>query len=118
MVLEQIRQSVSQPTTSYEEKSAAAAADVAVDDEKSAHRALLLVGGLNLAEAERGDTSKPNVVCYLPDRRVWTTRKSWPERGLRGFSVSKFNSDVIVTGELGRGDFFLKDFFIVFEIAP
>ena len=68
------------------------------DEDKSAHQGLVLVGGLNLAEAERGDTTQPNVFCYLPHLRTWKQRRSWPERGLRGFAVAKFNSNVVVTG--------------------
>nr|XP_039254785.1 kelch-like protein 30 [Styela clava] len=59
---------------------------------------LLLIGGLTLGEAERGDFSQPNVMCYVPRTRAWEIRANWPERKLRGFSVSRFHNNVIVTG--------------------
>ena len=62
------------------------------------HEAILLIGGLTLGEAERGDISQPNVMCYHPIERLWRHRAPWPERGLRGFSVSKFINNVVVTG--------------------
>ena len=62
------------------------------------NEALLLIGGLTLGEAERGDISQPNCMCYHPIKRTWRQRAAWPERGLRGFSVSKFENNVIVSG--------------------
>lgn len=64
----------------------------------SGEEILLLVGGLTLGEAERDDFSQPNVMCYYPKTRRWSTRANWPERRLRGFSVSRFYNDVIVSG--------------------
>lgn len=61
---------------------------------------LMLIGGLTLGEAEHGDTSQPNVMSYNPRTKRWTIRCSWNERGLRGFSVTKFQNGVIVTGEI------------------
>ena len=66
------------------------------------HQAILLVGGLTLGEAERGDTTQPNVMCYHPMQRVWKNRSSWPERGLRGFSVAKYDGGVAVTGNTSK----------------
>ena len=63
------------------------------------HQALLLIGGLTLGEAERGDTSQPNVMSYHPLDHSWRQRASWPERGLRGFSVTKLDDNVVVSGE-------------------
>nr|CAB3259950.1 kelch-like protein 21 [Phallusia mammillata] len=65
---------------------------------KAPHQALILIGGLSLGEAERGDTTQPNVMCYHPMERAWKKRAWWPERGLRGFSVTNFNNGVAVTG--------------------
>jgi len=61
-------------------------------------KGIILIGGLSLGEAEHGDISQPNCVCYIQRKGNWVTKSNWPERGLRGFSVSKYNSDVIVTG--------------------
>lgn len=62
-------------------------------------KGIILIGGLSLGEAEHGDISQPNCVCYIQRKGNWVTKSNWPERGLRGFSVSKYNSDVIVTGK-------------------
>ena len=64
------------------------------------YQALLLVGGLSLGEAERGDTTQANVMYYHPITRKWRSKAAWPERGLRGFSVTRLNENVIVSGSL------------------
>ena len=60
---------------------------------------LLIVGGLSLGEAERGDISQPNVMCYSMRDKRWTPKCPWPERGLRGFSVNTCESGLIVAGK-------------------